>query len=120
MPDLVPASFSVDHLGIYPGLILAENDRPDQGDHVSPLFTFDVAQQIATDWVAFEGMPDEPPAQALYDADADAFRLFEPATREWHELEGEHFGPQTLYAMGRDLWTWQRTSPFDSDEPAGN
>lgn len=112
MAELVPGSFSVDHLGIYPGLVRADDaeDGP-----VYPLFTFDIAHQIAADWIDFEGMPDEPPAAALYDADRDAFRLFEPATREWHELVGERLGPNVLYAMGRDLWTWQRTKSKKKD-----
>lgn len=105
MAKLIPGSFTVDHLGIYPGFV-----RSDDADGPTyPLFTLDVAQRIAADWVEFEGMPDEPPPEALYDAERDVFRLFEPATGQWHELAGERFGPNVLYAMGRDLWTWQRT-----------
>lgn len=110
MAKLVPGSFSVDHLGIYPGFVQSTQDEDSNGP-TQPLFTFDVAQVIAADWSEFEGQPDEPPAQAFYESDDDAFHLYEPATNEWHVLTGETYGPAKLYAMGRDLWTWQRSLP---------
>lgn len=107
MAQLIPGSFTVDHLGIYLGFVHADID---EGAPLAPLFTFDVAQRIAADWVTFEGVPGEPPAKALYDSELDAFCLFEPATREWHSLKGERYGPMVLYAIGRELWTWQRSA----------
>ncbi len=106
MAKLIPGSFSVDHLGIYPGFIQSSEDE-DLDRPVQPLFTFGTAQVIAADWSNFEGQPGEPPAQAFYESDGDAFHLYEPATNEWHVLTGETYGPTKLYAMGRDLWTWQ-------------
>lgn len=114
MAKLLPGSFSVDHLGIYPGFVQSRQDEEVNGP-VYPLFTFDTAQVILTNWCEFEGQPGEPPAQAFYESDDDAFHLYEPATNEWHVLQGETYGPAKLYAMGRDLWTWHRVTPRRSD-----
>ena len=113
MADLIPSKFTVDHLGVYPGFVLAEDERDGR---TRPLFTFDTAQLIAADWVEFEGQPDEPPPKAFYDSAKDSFRMFEPATNEWHELPGERYGPNTLYAMGHELWTWRRADSRDSSD----
>lgn len=111
MAKLLTGMFSVDHLGIYPGLVQSKDDKDGQ---VYPLFTFDTAQSILSDWCEFEGQPGEPPAEAFYESDDDAFHLYEPATNEWHVLNGETFGSAKLYAMGRDLWTWHRAArPVD-------
>ena len=93
---LLPHRVEIPHLGAYPAF-MADDGRP--------LFTRAVATRIAEDWERLASQPDEPPRQAVYDADNDTFKFFDPATGEWLLWKGEQWGECTVYPIGEHAWS---------------
>lgn len=98
-----PGQFTIDGLtGIYQGFTRGET----WNGFAVPYFPLAEARRVADDYAAQPAGPDGQTA-AVYDADLDVVRLYDPSSEAWDEygpvdVEGRH-----LYPVGAQYWTWE-------------
>lgn len=98
-----PGRFSIDGLPrTYEGFTRGER----WNGFAVPYFPLAEARRVADDYAAQPAGPDGQTA-AVYDADRDVVRLYDPSSGEWDEygpvdVEGRH-----LYPVGAQYWTWE-------------